>query len=213
LAAVGSENIQIVRPSRPHDPDPEKTVPHSAELSADVRTLIKRLDRAVSLVQPETICEEVKASLIQLAVSIPADFLKPAPERYARRLLHRCPDGSYSVMVMVWAPGQGTPIHDHAGKWCVECVIEGQIEITKYNPTSDTSAETVRFEEVETEIASPGEVGILFPPNEYHRIRNVSDTKAITVHVYAGEMLWCHAFHPIESGEHKKERCDLSYTG
>ncbi len=27
---------------------------------------------------------------------------------------------------MTWGPGQGTPLHDHAGIWCVEGVVEGK---------------------------------------------------------------------------------------
>ena len=33
------------------------------------------------------------------------------------------------------APGQGTPIHDHGGLWCVECVLQGRIEVRAYRPT------------------------------------------------------------------------------
>ena len=59
-------------------------------------------------------------------------FLKPAPDRYARRLMHRDPRGRYTVLAMVWDVGQGTPLHDHAGTWCVECVYRGRIRVLSY---------------------------------------------------------------------------------
>ena len=34
---------------------------------------------------------------------------------------------------MTWGPGQGTPVHDHGGLWCVEGVVEGQIAVTRYD--------------------------------------------------------------------------------
>ncbi|NIM48987.1 MAG: cysteine dioxygenase [Gemmatimonadales bacterium] len=184
------------------------------QLSADIEQLVARLNQAVALVEPQAICDEVKASLIEVAMGMhmPDELLEPAPDRYARRLLHRCPSGTYSVMAMTWGPGQGTPVHDHAGKWCVECLLEGQIEITTYEPVSDLTASVVQFAEVDTQTAHPGDVGILVPPMEYHRIRNVSDRKAVTVHVYQGEMLWCHAFHALESGGYRRERLTLDYS-
>ena len=181
-------------------------------LDAGTKAFIERLDRAVSLREPTAICEAVRLALIEATYDLPRDYLGPSTEGYARRLLHRCPDGDYSVMVMVWRPGQGTPIHDHAGKWCVECVMKGQIEITSYTPTTDPAAGTVQFAELKTVTARLREAGILVPPNEYHRIQNVSGETAVTVHVYQGEMLWCHAFHPNESGGYRRERCTLDYT-
>ncbi|MFQ6047017.1 MAG: cysteine dioxygenase [Gemmatimonadales bacterium] len=181
----------------------------------ETRHFLERLDRAVEHADPHELCGEVKAALQEAIdlIQVPAAFLAEASERYARRLLHRCPDGTYSVLVMVWAPGQGTPVHDHAGKWCVECVHTGEIEITTFDPTSDVSLDVVRFSETGREVARRGDVGILVPPNEYHRIKNAANDTAVTMHVYAGEMLWCHAFHPTEeAGSYRKERLALRYN-
>lgn len=188
------------------------------QTSSDVTELIQRLDRAVARGEPQGICSGIKEALVDLARDhargIPGDFFEEARDRYARRLLHRAADGSYSVMIMVWSPGQGTPIHDHAGKWCVECVLRGQIAITHYDPVGDPSTDQApRFIEGRTTTGHVGDVGILVPPNEYHRIRNSCDETAATMHVYAGEMLWCHSFHEAGHGVWSRERCDLKYTG
>src|ERR1700743_511389 len=57
------------------------------------------------------------------------DFLSPEqlardPGGEQKPLVHAEPDGSFSVMVMVWRPGQQTSIHDHL-TWCVTAVLRG----------------------------------------------------------------------------------------
>lgn len=189
---------------------------HAPQLSPGINTLIGRLDDAVARLDPRSICEGVHEALEDLAreglKTIPEHYLRGCADRYARHLLHRGPEGTYSAMVMVWQPGQGTPVHDHAGNWCVECVIQGRIEIVAFDPTGDASADdVVRLTRIGSTVARRGDVGILVPPNEYHSIRNVDSEQAVTVHVYAGDMLWCHAFHPLPSGGYRRERCDLAY--
>jgi predicted metal-dependent enzyme (double-stranded beta helix superfamily) len=63
-------------------------------------------------------------------------FLQPShyrshPEHYARNLVHDAPDVGLSLYVLVWQPGQWTPIHDH-GSWGVVAVLEGVLEERNY---------------------------------------------------------------------------------
>src|ERR1700733_10080987 len=46
------------------------------------------------------------------------------PSGYQTHLVHAEPDGSFSIVVMVWLPGQQTPVHDHL-TWCVTAVLQG----------------------------------------------------------------------------------------
>lgn len=41
-----------------------------------------------------------------------------APEDPRSRLMHAEPDGTFSILAIVWRPGQVTRIHDHV-TWCV----------------------------------------------------------------------------------------------
>src|SRR5688572_23601887 len=43
---------------------------------------------------------------------------EPDPNCYRQHILHVEPDGSFSIVALVWLPGQATPIHDHVC-WCV----------------------------------------------------------------------------------------------
>ncbi len=178
--------------------------------------LIRRLDDAVAARDDESRCLHVKQVLIDAVtggrMSIPAPYLEPMPDRYARRLLHRDPAGRYTVIAMVWGQGQGTPLHDHAGIWCVECVYRGRIHVTSYSVRGgDPDKGIVRFEKEAEITAGPGEAGALIPPFEYHVIANADPTPSVTIHVYGGEMTHCHIFSPVTGG-HRREFRELSYT-
>ena len=183
---------------------------------AKLTELIRRLDQDVSTDDPNRLCAAVKQTLCDLVGSgeefLDASFLAPAPERYARRLLHRDPAGRYSVVVMVWDRGQGTPLHDHAGMWCVECVYRGRIRVTSFDLEGNPHADVLRFTPESVVLAGKGEAGHLIPPFEYHMIENPDATPAVTIHVYGGEMTSCTAFFPLEGGGHRREVRPLSYT-
>ena len=182
-----------------------------------VDELIRRLDEAVAVRDDEARCQNVKQVLIDIVKSgesfVEPAFLQPAPDRYARRLMHRDPQDRYTVLAMVWDKGQGTPLHDHAGTWCVECVYRGVIEVTSYSVRGgDPETDIVQFSEEKRVRAGVGEAGALIPPFEYHVIGNPTDSTAITLHVYGGEMTYCHVFEPVQEGGFRRRYRELSYT-
>jgi 3-mercaptopropionate dioxygenase len=175
-----------------------------------------RLDEAVRAPHVEAIAEQVKGVLqdaLRNGLSLPGEFHVSLPDTYARRLLHRDPDGRYTVVVMTWGPGQGTALHDHAGIWCVECVVDGQMEITQYDLLSEDGG-TFRFSEQKRVSAARGSAGCLIPPFEYHTLANASAANtSITLHVYGGEMDHCHVFEPAGDGSYRRVTRALSYHG
>jgi len=137
-------------------------------------------------------------------------FRRTKPDTYARRLLYADPAGRYSVVVMTWGAGQSTPIHDHAGVWCVEGVAEGEIDVTQYR-LARTPDGKLRFEPQPSVHAGLGSTGALIPPQEYHRLANRTDQTAITVHIYGGEIRECHAYFSQPDGSYRREMHALSY--
>jgi predicted metal-dependent enzyme (double-stranded beta helix superfamily) len=188
--------------------------PHALSVSAT--ELIRRLDEAVTGRDDEACCRNVKQALVDAiaggGLALEPAYLAPAPDRYARRLLHRDPAGRYTVIVMVWGPGQGTPLHDHAGIWCVECVYRGRIQVTSFAVRGgDPETGVVEFEQQADIVAGCGEAGALIPPFEYHVLANADSTSSVTIHVYGGEMTRCHVFRPVEGG-YRREYRELAYT-
>jgi len=166
--------------------------------------LVARLDRAVDAGSVEEVTREVKHALEELlaagAVRIPEEFRRPRADTYARRLLHRDPAGRYTAIVMTWGPGQGTPVHDHGGLWCVEGVVEGLIAVTRYEVQAQPD-DRYRVEAGDTLIAGTGEAGRLIPPIDHHVIANaLGDRPSLTLHIYGGELAACQVFLPDADG-------------
>jgi predicted metal-dependent enzyme (double-stranded beta helix superfamily) len=176
--------------------------------------LRERLDAAVGAGDQARIADAVKAvlqdTLRSNALALPDYFRTPLAETYARRLLYRDPTGRYTIVVMTWGPGQGTALHDHAGIWCVECVVDGQMEVTQYDLQSDAGGH-YRFAERSRVHAGRGSAGCLIPPFEYHVLANAVPQPSITMHVYGGEMDHCHVFEPAGDGSYRRAVKALAY--
>ena len=110
----------------------------------------------------------------------------------------------YSLVAMTWGPGQGTPIHDHDGLWCVEGIWRGTLEITQY-ALLERDAARFRFLATSGMQAGAGSAGSLIPPHEYHTIRNASPaTVAVSLHVYEAPIQRCARFDPIGDGWYRR---------
>jgi predicted metal-dependent enzyme (double-stranded beta helix superfamily) len=183
---------------------------------AKVDELIRRLDQAMKDVDDGIRCRNVKQVLMDVVQSgeefLDAPYLLPTADCYARRLIHHDPQNRYSVLAMVWDRGQGTPLHDHAGTWCVECVYRGRIRVTSYSVHGgDPERDLVQFQRENVVMAGVGEAGALIPPFEYHVLENAGETPAVTIHVYGGDMTYCHIFEPVDGGYLRKFK-ELRYT-
>ncbi len=158
--------------------------------------------------------ELVKAILVDAMrtneLTLPDRYHQARGDTYARRLLHRDPDGSFTMVVMTWGPGQKTALHDHAGIWCVECVVDGNMEVAQYDLTREQDG-AFYFERRNHVVAGRGSAGCLIPPFEYHTLGNLADTPSITLHVYGGDMDHCHVFEPADDGSYRRVRKQLSY--
>jgi len=104
------------------------------------------------------------------------------PARYRCHLLHAEPDGAFSVVALVWRPGQATPIHDHV-TWCVFGVIQGTEHEERYVLRHDSW-----LEEAGSAVNVTGDVAGLAPPGDIHRVRNAGAETAISLHIYGTDV-------------------------
>jgi 3-mercaptopropionate dioxygenase len=110
-----------------------------------------------------------------------AEQLAGDPSGYQTYLVHAEPDGSFSIVVMVWLPGQRTPVHDHV-TWCCTAVLAG----TEYE---EVYAHRGDHLEVVARNASPaGTVSGFAPPGDIHQVTNAGDVTAISMHVYGTDI-------------------------
>ena len=184
-------------------------------MDAALTELVERLNAAVDERTPEAITRRVKRDLEELlgrgGLQLPERFKQPRPDCYARRLLYQDPADRFTAVVMTWGPGQGTPVHDHGGLWCVEGVVEGQMQVTQY----DVHPDGERF--VVSPVGKPiaagvGTAGRLIPPTDYHVLANAqSDATSITLHIYGGNLTGCRIFTPDDKGGYTESVRALSY--
>ena len=162
--------------------------------------LVAAIDAAVSAGDEHAVTAALRSTLCRLIrdrdVELPACVHDPIVDHYARRELYRSPRYGYSVVAMTWGPGQGTPVHDHSGLWCVEGVWDGELEIVQYELLA-RDGDRFHFRAAGGMRAGPGSAGSLIPPHEYHTIRNTSpDTIAVSLHIYKAPMECCSMFVP-----------------
>lgn len=104
----------------------------------------------------------------------------PRADRYARRLIHADPGGRFSVLSLVWSPGQASPIHAHR-VWCAFGVHCGTIDEHYFDPPAGGAMPGLR-----TRLArAPGDCAHgPASPDLIHQVANRSDALAVSIHVY-----------------------------
>jgi predicted metal-dependent enzyme (double-stranded beta helix superfamily) len=101
-----------------------------------------------------------------------------SPETYQAHNLHIEPGGSFSIVALVWRPGQITRIHDHV-TWCVLGVIQG----VEHEELFDADLNVIG------ESDNPvGHVSGFAPPGDIHRVHNTGEETAISIHIYGTDV-------------------------
>jgi 3-mercaptopropionate dioxygenase len=101
-----------------------------------------------------------------------------SPDGYRSHTLHVAPDGSFSIVALVWRPGQLTRIHDHI-TWCAFAVIQG----VEHEELFDADGNVIGRSDNHV-----GDVSGFAPPGDIHRVHNTADTTAISIHVYGTDV-------------------------
>ena len=149
------------------------------DLVGSVRSVVRR-----QLSWAETarlVAERLEANLP------PADLLTSEqrygdPLRYRCHVLHTESDGSFSMVALVWRPGQATSIHDHV-TWCVGGVLQGSEHEDRYLLRSDGWLGYAG-----TKVSPAGSVSALVPPGDIHRVRGDGPDTTISLNIYGTDL-------------------------
>jgi predicted metal-dependent enzyme (double-stranded beta helix superfamily) len=120
----------------------------------------------------------------QLRRHLPTPDLLTAEQRagsadgYRSHTLHVEADGSFSIIALVWRPGQVTRIHDHM-TWCVFGVIQG----VEHEDLFDADLNLIGSSDNQV-----GDVSGFAPPGDIHRVHNTAETTAISIHIYGTDV-------------------------
>jgi 3-mercaptopropionate dioxygenase len=105
------------------------------------------------------------------------------PDTYKSEVIHSEPDGSFSIVALVWLPGQVTPIHDHL-TGCVFGVIQGM----EREELFELDEQGTCLAEAGHRVNRTGDVSGFAPPGDIHRVRNAGDRTAISIHIYGTDV-------------------------
>ncbi|NSC21951.1 cysteine dioxygenase [Streptomyces albus subsp. chlorinus] len=160
-----------------------------------LRTLVADVREAVGRGLPP----DVTAYLVgeKLAPHLGAEGLltdaqcAPDPDHYRQHLLHAESDGSFSIVALVWLPGQGTAVHDHVS-WCVTGVHRGEEHERRYRLLpAEAPGGSARLVATEDVVNPQGSVCGFAPPGDIHRVWNGcegEDGLAVSLHVYGADI-------------------------
>jgi predicted metal-dependent enzyme (double-stranded beta helix superfamily) len=116
----------------------------------------------------------------------PQDLLEPSQRRgtptgYARHVLHADPAGRFTIVSLVWEPGQASPVHAHR-TWCGYAVVEGTLVERAFRAGADGAALAL------TQSLRPAG-STAFDPGGFaiHQLFNPADVPCISIHVYGVE--------------------------
>ena len=147
---------------------------------ADLVRQIRLCTQAAS--DPRTLAELAAEALVQAQPStalLTAEERAGSAEHYTRHTLHA--EAAFSILAIVWRPGQVTEIHDHL-VWCSFMVLQGSESETLYDIVGGRLVEVGRCER------PTGSVSGVAPPDDIHRVANTGAGVAITLHVYGADL-------------------------
>jgi len=145
--------------------------------------LIEAIDTALQHATPEHLPDAVCQALrdhATLCGLLDDEQLAGSAERYMRHVLHAHPAGLFTVVALVWRPGQITPVHGHY-TWCSYIILQGAMveEQFVWNPRAKHA---VLAGQVARDAGDA--VGSHAGLETIHRLRNASEDVAVSIHVY-----------------------------
>ena len=146
-----------------------------SELLDGIRTAVAA--RADHSATAQLVAEQLRRHLPSPDV-LTAEQRLGSADGYRSHTLHVEPDGSFSIVALVWRPGQVTRIHDHL-TWCVFGVIQGVEHEELFDRELQLIGQADNF---------AGDVNGFAPPGDIHRVRNVGNTTAISIHIYGTDV-------------------------
>ena len=129
------------------------------------------------------VAQGIEASLpdaATLLALLPESLREGAAEGYVRHLVHADPLARFSAMLIVWRPGQHSPVHGHQ-TWCAYRVLRGTLHERHYHWDAQERRAHPCGEITRT-------VGDTFSVpaglRHIHALGNDSDAVAVSLHIY-----------------------------
>jgi len=109
--------------------------------------------------------------------------------------------GWYELLVVCWAPGQRSAIHDHAGSACAFRVIEGKGSETVFEPDDDGTVTPV-----DAALLTEGTVCASIDEDIHQVANDTDDQDLITLHLYAPSLASMNTYRAHPDAEAARRR-------
>ena len=106
---------------------------------------------------------------------------------YTRTCAYR--GAQFEVLLLNWAPGAVSAIHDHGDQHCWMIVLNGRLEVEDY--TRLDAGDVAGYAHVEPcggSLLEPGEMDLRSGRFDLHRVAATADAPAVSLHVYSGPL-------------------------
>ncbi|CAG7565099.1 RmlC-like cupin domain-containing protein [Fusarium flagelliforme] len=114
---------------------------------------------------------------------------------YTRNLVDEG-NGKSNLLVLVWSPGKGSPIHDHGKAHCLMKILRGDLTETRYAfPENNQEEEPMQV--IAETVYKSGEVAYMSDDLGLHRVSNRGSDFAVSLHLYTPPNVakkGCHIF-------------------
>lgn len=171
---------------------------------------MNRIESLNELIETLEDCEPEDYVKLAKHMSIPkSDFEKYAhwkPDGYCRNCIERT--DTYELVLICWNPGDETPKHGHSDQRCWVYQVEGKINEVRYKVSESGSLEACNELEL-----SPGRLTYMEDSMGYHSLKNHSNDRSMTLHLYISPIDSCKVFDATEESFIVKELKYDSYKG
>ncbi|KAH2034724.1 hypothetical protein KXV65_000258 [Aspergillus fumigatus] len=113
-----------------------------------------------------------------------ARYMRNDPSKNYTRNLVADISGRANLLLLVWNPEKGSPIHDHANAHCIMKILDGELnESVYYTPTAEDQDSSLKIKTNTT--YQPNEVAYISDQIGLHRVVNpAKDRLAVSLHLY-----------------------------
>ncbi|CEJ56698.1 Putative Cysteine dioxygenase [Penicillium brasilianum] len=127
-------------------------------------------------------------SLLEKYISDPSDWIQyfhnDRSKNYTRNAIENI-NHKANILLLVWNPGKGSPIHDHANAHCIMKVLAGELHETVYTSPDKKPGKSKPLEIKSSTTFGMNEVTYISDDIGLHRVHNPSsDQVAVSLHLY-----------------------------
>lgn len=169
------------------------------------------LEQLLKIFESDNVSIEEVEQLLASYKSNPSDWRKFAKfdkYKYTRNLVHEG-NGKFNLMLLCWAPGNQSTIHDHADAHCFVKVLDGTLREVRFHwPEEETSEDGVMNEKDRCD-CKKNAVTYMSDELGLHRVENCSHSNtAVSLHLYSPPFSSCQIF---DERTGQKTRCPMTF--